>query len=419
MTQEEFYEKIGARADKDGWFTDFEEKGGLPVADADYLENIRINADRQHEPLVQKVYDRRTFVYVGAGPTMAQHLPAIRAQVEQPEKYLVTCSNNTAKYLIENGIIPHVHWIIDPKPNKRADFDVTADGVDYWINLGCHPGVFDNLEAQGRKPKVFLACSNINGDSSDIRLLKEKMVEHQIPRIMSLAGGRTAGLRAICLAEALGFRRIEYYGFDGCLTDGEVYAFEKSRKEAIIEVEAEDGRKFMSTPMLSDQARAFLEWRTIIPWIDITIHGDGFIRHMLELQKQKEYREPRKPYVPCTSDTGKRFEIIGNLTRQLGPHADYGPNSHDPASVYAAINVVEYASSANNAIDVLDHLSRLATKAVVFEIDITKGVRKPHAWWYREIKKRWIPAEMSESEDSLFIIAQNVKAVEEKLYGDN
>ncbi len=418
MTQEEFYEKIGAQADKDGWFTEFSEKGGLPVPDEDYLYNIRVNMDRGDVPLRQKVYDRRTFVYVGAGPSINEHLEEIRAQANDPKNFLVTCSNNTAKYLIEQGIIPHVHWIIDPKASKKADFDVTADGVEYWINLGCHPSVFDNLDAQGRKPKVFLACSNINGTSEDVTVLMEKMKEHKVPRIMSIAGGRTAGLRAICLAEAMGHRKIEYYGFDGCLTDGEAYAFDKKRKEAVIEVEAEDGRKFMSTPMLSDQARAFLEWRIMVPWIEVEIHGDGFIRHMLELQKQKELREPRKPYIPYSSDSRKRAEIIGKLSSQLGTVKDYGPNATEEADLYTAINVVEFASSANNAIDCLDHLSRLAKKAVVLEIDVHRGgVHKPHAWWYREIKKRWIPSEMSESDESLFVVAQNVQAVEEKLYG--
>ena len=419
MTRDEFYEKIGANADKDGWYTEFTEKGGLPVEDNAYLENIKANFDRLLPPLEQRVYDRRVFVYVGAGPTLKGHLEEIRVQASDPDHYLVTCSNNTAKYLLENGIVPHAHWIIDPKESKRADFDVTADGVEYWINLGCHPGVLENLESQGRLPqtKVFLACSNINETSDDLKVLKEKMIEHRIPRVLTIAGGRTAGLRALCMAEALGCRKIEYYGFDGCLIDDEVYAYEKDRKEAILEIECEDGRMFKSTPMLSDQARAFQEWRIMVPWIDVTIHGDGLIRHCMELQKAKETRTPRKPYIHCKSDTAKRTEIVGALARQIGEVKDYGPDSHEEADVYAAINVVEYASSANNVIDVLDHLSRIARKAVVIEIDVNKGIHKPHAWWYREIKKRWIPSEMAESEESLFIIGQNVKAVEERLYG--
>jgi len=178
MLVEEYYKQEGIVPDEEGWYDPVKPAGGLPVKDDEYLDSIRKNVCRGHERLKKAPYDRRTFVYVGAGPTMQNYLWEIAAMCGQPERYLVTCSNKTAKYLLANDIVPHVHWIIDPKQSKAADFEVTHEDTEYWLNVGCHPDVFDMVEKQNRKIKVFIAASNVGGEQLDTRECHEAMKEH-------------------------------------------------------------------------------------------------------------------------------------------------------------------------------------------------------------------------------------------------
>ena len=462
----EYHKYHGIEADEDGWYWQPKIKGGLPVGGQEYLDNIKVNVARKHPSLKKSIYDRRPFVYVGGGPTMKDYLDTIRDMASRPDEYIVTCTNNTGKFLIENWIIPHVHWIIDPKQSKAKDFDVTHEDTEYWLNVGCHPDVFDNVESQGRKIKTFLAVSNIGDQSFDVTECHEGMKANGIDDMVLVAGGMTAGLRAMTLAEALGCRKVEYFGFDGCMVGGEVYSYDKKRTEPIIEVEAEDGRIFESTPFLSAQATQFLVWQEMLPWINVKIHGDGFIRHMVELQKTREiysryrfsldYKQLQQQFhEECATygTSGTAARIVKSLSEQIGGTVlDYGCGKqalkkalpdveivgYDPfipgldkepeaADIVVCADVMEHVE-VEYVRGVLDHIQSLTKKVAVFIIQCAPAQKTlpdgrnahitlmPHDWWFKRVKERFLPSEVSESETSLIIVAQSIPAVEEKLY---
>lgn len=295
-------DKHGFKPDADGNFPINDFEGKTPVTTEKLFENIRANVSTGwYQPLYAGAYDERVFVMVCGGPSLEKHLEEIKLKASQPDKYLVVCSNMTGGYLLENGIVPHVHFIIDPQEKKK--FDVaqgkTHPDTQYWMNVACNPKVFESLKMQGIKPYGFLADFDAEGKA--IQAVKES-IQHGQEGMMAVQGGTMAGLRAMNLADAIGFRSMEYYGFDGAVEVSEgrarPYAYEKKRGEAIITVKCDRcPAEFDTTLILQRQVNEFLDWRQKMPWMQIEILGGGLISHsfghLKEIESSKKYGPQR------------------------------------------------------------------------------------------------------------------------------
>src|SRR3990167_1750660 len=276
-------------------------EGKLPVEKSAIFDNIRENVSKyEYLPLYAKPYDERTFVMVCGGPSLADHLDDIRRKAFDRQNYVVVCSNMTGSYLLDNGIIPYAHFIIDPKASKAHDVasGKTHKDVQYWINIACNSAVFEELKKQEIIPYAFLA--NFDKDGEDSKLLKDCMKFGQ-PGMMSIQGGTMAGLRALNLADALGFRKMEDYGFDATVRIfdnkvGEVlqrsaqpYAYDKKRGEAIIEITCDRcPQTFDTTLIFQKQVNEFIQWRYNLRWMDVKVIGGGLIAHYLEHTEASE-----------------------------------------------------------------------------------------------------------------------------------
>ena len=299
--------KHGFKPEADGTFRVDSFEGQTPVSVEQLFDNIRANVQRSdYVPLYTEPFDERTFVMVCGGPSLADHLDEIRAKTQQPDKYLIVCSNMTGGYLLEHGITAHAHFCIDPQEKKRFDFlpHKVSRETQYWLNVACHPAVFAELRDQGIKPYAFLA--DFDPDGKAVQAVRESMQPGQ-PGMAAIQGGTMAGLRALNLADALGFRSMEYYGFDGSVrvADGRAqpYAYEKKRGEAIIEIQCDRcAEKFDTTLIFQKQVNEFLKWRQQMPWLDVRIIGGGLIahywEHVAQLQAQEVARREARRYTP-------------------------------------------------------------------------------------------------------------------------
>lgn len=408
--QQRWLDKHGFKPDAEGRFAVDTFEGKTPVTTDKLFENIRANVSTGwYESLYAGAYDERTFVMVCGGPSLAKHLEEIRARAAEPEKYLVACSNMTGGYLLSQGITPHVHFVIDPQEKKQFDIapGKTNPETQYWINVACNPKVFEILKDQGIKPYGFLA--DFDADGKALQAVKESM--RSGGGMMAIQGGTMAGLRAMNLADALGFRSMEYYGFDGAVEVAEgkarPYAYEKKRGEAIITVKCDRcPSEFDTTLILQKQVNEFLNWRQLMPWIDIKILGGGLIahsyEHLREMEAQKTYGPQRfspeyaalqkslhgegeygfsgKQYMPTI------FHAISQLAKRRGAvHVlDYGCASgktmqHVRENFWLPPNVTdakydpfveEYSAEPEQAdlvvcTDVLEHVEPECTKAVL------------------------------------------------------
>jgi hypothetical protein len=263
-------------------------EGKAMATQQEILENVAINALRHDIPnLEPNEYTPKIMVYVGGGPTLKQFLPEIKAKCEDG-RYDVYTSNKTAAYLVENGVIPNYHIIIDPQESKVRDLDYEAD-VPLILGLQCHPALFE--KAGGKKVKKFLATSVMDYEGrSDLSIATEACRPGD--KMLCISGGSMTGTRMLFLAPALGHRTLEYYGFDGHvdLHDGKVeyYAYFKNRGEAIIETTAGNGRVFSTTMTFLKQAEELADLLDIMPGLDVTIHGDSLMSNQLKI-----YRENR------------------------------------------------------------------------------------------------------------------------------
>ena len=358
-------DKHGFEPGADGTFPVDKFEGKIAVGIEKLFENIRINvSEADYLPLFTEPYNERAFVMICGGPSLADHLEEIKAKAGEPDKYLVACSNMTGGYLLEHGITPHVHFIIDPQEKKR--FDVTpgktSPQTQYWINVACNPAVFAVLREQGIKPHVFLADFEAEGKA--IQAVKESMQPGQ-SGMMAIQGGTMAGLRAINLADALGFRHMQYYGFDATVqvANGRArpYAYEKKRGEAIIEITCDRcPQKFDTTLIFQKQVNEFIKWRAHMPWMDIEIIGGGLIahyqQHLHELERKNGYGKLR--FTPEYAVLQKELHAIGN----------YGVSGklHIPTIFHAisqlakrhgSVSVLDYGSAAGNTMkEVREHL---------------------------------------------------------------
>ena len=464
----QWLEKHGFEPGQDGRFPVADFQGKVAVEADGVLANIRTNVSQGNwDALDESPYDDRTFVMVCGGPSLERHLDEIKQKTLSKE-YLVVCSNMTAGYLLDKGIVPHVHFILDPQAKKRFDVLRTDPAIQYWLNVGCDPSVFEELKSQGITPKAFLADFDVEGRA--IRAVKESNPKSGM---MAIQGGSMAGLRAINLADALGFRRMQYYGFDASVEvkDGKArpYAYEKKRGEAIIEIQCDlCPEKFDTTLILQKQVNEFIFWRANMPWMDVEVIGGGLIAHY-----DSHIRAMKKPVA-----THRYTEGYKALQHELHDHGNYGvTGAHYTPTIFHAISqlakkhgevsVLDYGSSSGNTMKavrehlwlppcvsdrcydpfvsefaaepepadflictdvlehvepecthaVLDHIASLTKRIAFFSISLVKAgkvlsdgrnahINLPgHEWWLKQLKCRFILSEAKVSGDGAVLLA--------------
>lgn len=289
---EDWYQKQGLQADKDGIFT------SMPYQDAPVhrdiiLEQVEFNSLHRDVPnLPTREYTSKTMVYVGGGPTIEHFLEDIKKKCES-DKYDVFTSNKTCSYLLEKGVKPNYHLILDPTEKKVKDLEYDAD-VELVLGLQCHPALFDKAKELGRKVHKFLAASITNEDGRNDRDAAKNAAYPEDPVILGIGGGSMCGTRMLYFAAARGYRRIEMYGVDGSIEMNgpkvNCYAYFKPRGENIIESTASNGRTFYTTISLCRQAEEMVQMLDILPGLDVEIYGDTLMANQLAI-----YKELRKP----------------------------------------------------------------------------------------------------------------------------
>jgi len=333
-----WYREHGLQPDKDGMFAEMP-YGAAPVSREHIIEQVAANALRHDVPnLHPREYTDKIMVYVGGGPTLRDHLDEVKRKCED-ERYDVYTSNATCKFLLAKGIKPNFHLILDPTERKVRDLDYEED-VALILGLQCHPALFERAKEKGVSVHKFLAASVTGENGKSDKQAAAAALTREDPKLMGIGGGSMCGTRMIYFAEAMGYRRLEYYGFDGCVEKkGEIikcYAYTKPRGENILETEAGNGRKFYTTMSLARQGEELVLLLDLMPGLDVEIYGDSLMSNQLEL-----YKQARKPALWCITP-----EYIA-LQHQM--HDDYGDdygrsgNDHAPRVFMAAAQVLKKA----------------------------------------------------------------------------
>lgn len=177
-------------------------------------KNIKRNLPRfQKLPEFKKLKGDLKIALVGGGPT-------VKGFVEQIKEYkTIFACGSSHDFLRNHGIVPKYAGICDPDPVSVNYYKNPHPETTYLLASGCDEKIFEHLKDY---PVAMWHCHS--DDYND----KLKEIE---PNYEGVGGGCTIGLRAICLAVMLGYKNIDFFGFDSCLTNEETYAYELSTKE--------------------------------------------------------------------------------------------------------------------------------------------------------------------------------------------
>lgn len=305
-----------------GWTLAQDVKGG-PVTQESLLENIRKGAEVEL-PLFRKLKAKRegALVFVAGGPTLRGYLDEIRERSRKGD--FILTSNFTHDYLIENDIVPNACIVIDPTEQMATCIKLPQLTTDYYVGAVCTPGLAENLKREKLKVQRICVAYGLE-DESDIKLQTELFKPETGD---FLVGGTMTPLRVMPFAHMLGFKRLEFYGFDSCYTPKEprtvysddpdykaalernngifykdedtdrtycidepadggfFYAYKKKRGESVIVTKTADGRQFLSSPGFTHQAKQFIKWVDRMEGkLDVEVHGDSLNSHLLKLHR--------------------------------------------------------------------------------------------------------------------------------------
>lgn len=181
-------------------------------------------------------------IIVGGGPSLEHDLWRIRGY--QLSGGVVYATNNTYRYLKENGITPDAHVMHDARAENLAF--VPAEDTKCYYASQCHPDV---LDAAGERLICWHPHSGVALEAIGKSPKGKTMV----------SGGSTIGLNAMSLAYILGHRTFLIFGFDSSYADGEGHAYSQSLNDGewVVEVEAA-GQRFRCAPWMVQQSDEFI-----------------------------------------------------------------------------------------------------------------------------------------------------------------
>lgn len=308
-------------ANPEGGFSPVEDVKGSPVSNKKVLENIKESLRFDIPVFSKKVKTGGSFIFVAGGSTLREYLSEIRLRKENGE--FICTSNMTHDYLVDNGIIPDMCLLVDPKKRCKDYIKKTQKETIYVIGVVANPEVFENLIKAGCEVERLLVAYGIE-DESDIKL-QEELYKNKKDY---LVGGTMTGLRAMPFALMNGFSKIEYYGFDSCFSSnpdlvyeddprfkaikkrdkrhyedsdngkkyvidepkdgGFFYAYKKPRGENIQIAETPDGKRFLTSNVFAHQAKQFIKWvERMDGKLKVVVHGDSLSSAYLKSHIEK------------------------------------------------------------------------------------------------------------------------------------
>lgn len=262
---------------KVGGFTSFPDFKGANTTQAARLENIRSACERDLDWFTGFADEGSTCVIVGGAPSMLDHISDIRWHARQKKTRIVSV-NNAWRTLVEHGITPNAHVILDARQENAEFVKGAPKTTRFLLASQCHPDVFDALE--GYEVAVWHCAF---GDND---LLWEVLDPWKDSKpIILVPGGSTVGLRTMWLAAFSGFRKIHMYGVDSSYAaSGKHHAYPQALNDAEHVVQVARGEKtYQCSPWMVRQAGDFeQQYRQMREYVDafgkpapITVHVHG------------------------------------------------------------------------------------------------------------------------------------------------
>lgn len=255
---------------KIGGFTSLPEMTGVNVTDEALLSNIGASCKRDLPWFEGNGRHEGVAVLVCGGPSMKNSLPEIRAHKARGAKIVTV--NNALKYLVDRGLTPDCHIMLDARPENAAFVKDAPGGVRYFIASQCHPDVLDALSGRD----VILWQNMMPGEG-----MTDILADYALEKpIVPVPGGSTAGLRGLNLIWLSGYRKIHVYGLDSSLADGEHHAYPQALNDDDDTLTViHGGKPYVCTFWMARQAEEFQDqWLHLHRQrVSLFVHGEGLI----------------------------------------------------------------------------------------------------------------------------------------------
>ena len=263
--------------------------GNVPaeVTRAQLLQNI----ERDLPWLEQEGMKDRPLVIVAGGPSLAWHWPMIASHGGD-----IMALNNAYPFLLDHGIEPDYFMMLDARPDNIEFIRATSAKTNHLIAGVCHPSIFDALA--NHRVTLYLTTH-----PETLELTAH--IDKPKPRIAGTVG--TVGVKALCMAYALGYRELHLYGYDSSYHDGAHHAFPQTLndKARTVEVWIDKTTKYLTTNAMAHQAAEFCSLAASMVRVhgfNINLHCTGLLPDLvahsnergevpLEIREQQKYVE--------------------------------------------------------------------------------------------------------------------------------
>lgn len=214
-----------------------------------------------------------TFVIVGSGPSLANYADQIKA--ERAKGRPICAIKAAHDWLCKQGIEPDLFLSIDPR-DRRNNVQEETQNTLYLLASRCNPGLFEFLK--NRNVMLWHALSAPEENNLVIDRYR-------------IGGTTTSGLRAVNVAYFLGFRKVVMYGMDSCnAPDGITKRIDGSLTGQTTDVIVDGSmKKFVCNIAMAQQAMDFQKLWSMMPDIQVEIHGDGLLAAILEERKKRGF----------------------------------------------------------------------------------------------------------------------------------
>lgn len=220
----------------------------------------------------------RKMVLCCGGPSLKANLLEIRKL--RARKAVIFSVNGVHDWLIERGIVPDYHVVLDSREANASFVAKPHKGVKYLIGAQCHDSVFDALAGQD----VTLWLNEMEGAEQEVKGIEDKPV-------VLVGGGATVGLRTLCLGYLLGHRDVRIFGMDSCYFGTENHAYPQAMNDGEVprEIMLRDGKRFTCANWMAKQAMEFQATARALmaQGVTLTVYGNGLIAEIMKIWNEE------------------------------------------------------------------------------------------------------------------------------------
>lgn len=291
------------------------------------LKNVEANAARE-----LPVIGYKRAAIVGGGPSLQDYIEELRDY-----DGVIFAVNGTHDYLIERGIIPDYHVVMDARPGNVSFFTKPRKDVHYLIASQCAPEIFELLE--GYTVSMWHAA----GPEEVIDFLGKIK-----PGTQLVGGGETVSTRAMYLAYILGCMTLDLYGLDSSNRGDHKHSYKQPLNEGqpVYEFEV-NGKTYSASGPMASQAETFILQAKKLQSLGVTINMrcDGLLPDMWSRQLEMdsgpiEIREKNKYTRMWRIDEYREspgLELVDDFFEQMSPSGkviDFGCGSGKSAKAF-------------------------------------------------------------------------------------